>query len=45
MKNNLLAATLLLYTIIFCTRKGTNASSKDSIKSQNEAAVTLKMLL
>jgi Fe(3+) dicitrate transport protein len=32
----------LLLTTIILHKKGTNASSKDSIKSQNEAAVTLK---
>ena len=42
MKNNLLAATLLLTSIIFAQDKELTQAQKDSIKSQNEAAVTLK---
>ena len=42
MKNNLLAATLLLTSIIFAQEKELTQAQKDSIKSQNEAAVTLK---
>nr|WP_309759622.1 TonB-dependent receptor [Flavobacterium sp.] len=42
MRNNLLAASLLITSIIFAQEKQLTQAQKDSIKSQNEATINLK---
>ena len=45
MKNSLLAVSLLITSLVFAQEKELSQAQKDSIKSQNEAAINLKSVL